>query len=664
MEVMSRYQVLPGANPLPWFSGCPIQLHTVRLVQDRLADRVLLQLLALNVTDQPIKSCCLHIVCRDAAGTMLSDYPSVLLKNIHASPHCTFRNNQNIPLVSRTAYVDIIPERVFFYDGQVWNRPEFLQGQLLPPPTPVDPHDPHAPQMLQEAQEAGLSSQYYYEEHNDFWYCSCGQPNPIAAQSCGRCCALRRWLQANMRRKAPPRKSPPRPDIRPDLSDYFGRSPGQYQPILTTPQAPPPAPEQLVVDPHTGELISLEKYNSLMRAMYYRKNECQDERDPVDPPRKSGTKPWMVVLIIFLLLALASAGLYVLLPQTQYGQYQKAVALMEEGSYEEAYTVFSVLTGYRRADDNADFCRYYMAQELYEAGDYAAAGAIYASIPDYRNSTALAADCQYRQATASMSEERYEDAVSYLEQALALDSGNELYSRKLEECYYYLGLEAEERGDDADAISWYQQCGDYADAQQRLQACQNRLNGQDNEDNEEETDDEAQQSSGTSENNSDKSLEEMYAYVSSHKSREDRTTYAYLLILCEKKYRDSQEIYDALYAWKVDMFFNSSSSDLTTRLETASASQTLYIHYIVSGGPLDGELTMKYTYLKPNGATGEKILSGSCKAGSTGNIFWRDGIYAETEEEKAGTMTVSYYDAVSGQLLATASIAITLPEGG
>ena len=56
MEVMSRYQVLPGANPLPWFSGCPIQLHTVRLVQDRLADRVLLQLLALNVTDQPIKS--------------------------------------------------------------------------------------------------------------------------------------------------------------------------------------------------------------------------------------------------------------------------------------------------------------------------------------------------------------------------------------------------------------------------------------------------------------------------------------------------------------------------------------------------------------------------------------------------------------------------------
>ena len=112
------------------------------------------------------------------------------------------------------------------------------------------------------------------------------------------------------------------------------------------------------------------------------------------------------------------------------------------------------------------------------------------------------------------------------------------------------------------------------------------------------------------------------------------------------------------------MFFNSSSSDLTTRLETASASQTLYIHYIVSGGPLDGELTMKYTYLKPNGATGEKILSGSCKAGSTGNIFWRDGIYAETEEEKAGTMTVSYYDAVSGQLLATASIAITLPEGG
>lgn len=48
-------------------------------------------------------------------------------------------------------------------------------------------------------------------------------------------------------------------------------------------------------------------------------------------------------------------------------------------------------------------------------------------------------------------------------------------------------------------------------------------------------------------------------------------------------------------------------------------------------------------------------------AGSTGNIFWRGGIYAETEQQQAGTMQVSYYDAQTGTQLCTGSIAITLP---
>lgn len=662
MDATSRYQVIPGANPLPWFSGCPIQLQSVRLVQDRLADRVLLQLLALNVTDQPIKSVCLHIVCRDAAGTMLQDYPSVLLKNIHASAHCTFRNDQNIPLASRTVYADIIPERVFFHDGQVWNRPDYLQGQFLPSPTPLDPRDPKAPQMTQEAQLAGLSSQYYYEEHNDFWYCSCGQANPIAAQSCGRCCALRRWLQANMRRTPPAVRKSPRPDLRPDLQDYFGRSPGQYQPMLPVTPPPAPAPEQLVVDPHTGELISLEKYNSLMRAMYYRKNE--DMQEPPEP--SSGkAKPWIVVLIIVLLLALAAAGTVLVLPQTQYGQYREAMSLLEAGDFEEACDAFTELGDYKESEENASFCRYRMAQDLYTTGSYAEACAIYETLLTYRNSAVLAADCQYRLAMDAMDEGRYEDAITCLEQSVALDSANTLYPDKLLQCRYELGFAAEEVGDYASAISWYEQCGTYADAQQRLMNCQQMLNYTDDYTRDDEED--APPAPVTPQNNntaaSGKSEEEMYAYVSTHKNREDRTTFEYLQVLCKANYRDSQSIYNELYAWKVDMFFNSSASDLTTRLDTAAANQTLYIHYIVSGGPLDGELSMQYVYKKPNGATGEKVLSGTCTAGSTGNIFWRGGIYSDTEEHTAGTMSVSYYDAQTNQLLATASIAITLPQG-
>ena len=447
-----------------------------------------------------------------------------------------------------------------------------------------------------------------------------------------------------------------RPDLRPDLQEYFGRSPGQYQPVLPTAPQPAPQPEQLVVDPHTGELISLEKYNNLMRAMYYRKKE--EAADPLDDRPSGGkTKPWLVVLIIVLLLALAAAGTFLILPQTQYGQYHDAMELLEAGSFEEAYDAFTALGDYKESEENANFCRYRMAQDLYTAGNYVEAGAIYETLLTYRNSAILAGDCQYRQAVTAMEESRYEDAIVCLEQAITLDSANTVYPEKLLQCRYELGFAAEEIGDYASAITWYEQCGTYADAQQRLLNCQQMLNTPlDEPDGEDEEDTPPANTSGN------KSLEEMYAYVSTHKNREDRTTFSYLQALCKANYRDSQSIYDELYAWKVDMFFNASSSDLTTRLDTAAANQTLYIHYIISGGPLDGELSMKYVYKKPNGATGEKVLSGSCTAGSTGNIFWRGGIYADTEEQAAGVMTVSYYDAATDTLLATASITITLPQ--
>ena len=155
MEVLSRYQVLPREGPLPWFSGSPMQLHTVQLVLDQLSGRVLLQILAQNMTDQPMKSVCLRITCRDAAGTVLQEFPAVLLKNIYAAPHGTFHNRQNLYLPTGTASCDLLPERVFFQDGQVWDRPDYLQGQLLPPPTPVDPDASDAAALQQAAQRAG-----------------------------------------------------------------------------------------------------------------------------------------------------------------------------------------------------------------------------------------------------------------------------------------------------------------------------------------------------------------------------------------------------------------------------------------------------------------------------------------------------------------------------
>ena len=77
-----------------------------------------------------------------------------------------------------------------------------------------------------------------------------------------------------------------------------------------------------------------------MRAMYYQKQDAP----PPAPPRRSHTG-WIVALV---LLCLAAAAVFLILPKTQYGRYQKAVSQMEAGQYDESLRGISRPGGLRR----------------------------------------------------------------------------------------------------------------------------------------------------------------------------------------------------------------------------------------------------------------------------------------------------------------------------
>lgn len=75
-----------------------------------------------------------------------------------------------------------------------------------------------------------------------------------------------------------------------------------------------------------------------------------------------------------------------------------------------------------------------------------------------------------------------------------------------------------------------------------------------------------------------------YEYIMSHKNNTDTTTYQYLCDLKQSSYKDSIQIYNTLYAWKIKLIANLSKTDKTNNIETAKRTDTVYIHILVEGG--------------------------------------------------------------------------------
>lgn len=81
--------------------------------------------------------------------------------------------------------------------------------------------------------------------------------------------------------------------------------------------------------------------------------------------------------------------------------YSDAVALMEEGKYEEAIVAFEALDGYKDSDKNIADCRsaiterdYKRALNLMDSGEYGDALAILTVLGDYKDCTERAEECR------------------------------------------------------------------------------------------------------------------------------------------------------------------------------------------------------------------------------------------------------------------------------
>ena len=118
-------------------------------------------------------------------------------------------------------------------------------------------------------------------------------------------------------------------------------------------------------------------------------------------------------------------------------QYKAAVALMEEGNYEQAIVAFNEICGYRDSEEMISVCEssiveedYQQAISLMNAGEYEQAIAAFEELSYYRSSRGNITRCTYLKAGELMDAGDYLDAISWY----SLVSGYNDSKTKIETC--------------------------------------------------------------------------------------------------------------------------------------------------------------------------------------------------------------------------------------
>ena len=148
--------------------------------------------------------------------------------------------------------------------------------------------------------------------------------------------------------------------------------------------------------------------------------------------------PSVCAVVVFLIILFN-----VIIPNVK---YNNAVALMNEGKYKEAISVFSKLNGYKDSRTKFNDCMYSNALSLMNEGEYKEAITVFRKLNGYKDSRTKINDCQYAYAISLIEKKKYIEAY---EEFISLDGYKDSYTMasKAFNCYKTEKLKTAEVGD-------------------------------------------------------------------------------------------------------------------------------------------------------------------------------------------------------------------------
>ena len=230
-----------------------------------------------------------------------------------------------------------------------------------------------------------------------------------------------------------------------------------------------------------------------------RRKECEnaEEKQRQESARRKKTLTIVTVVVVMVACAIAWCIPNVIIPNNKYQQavalreegqyddaiaafaelgdygdtktqiaetwYQKALLSRENGMYEYAYTIFSSLGDYSDAAQQLSETKYQQAVSLREAGEYESAIAVFASLNDYRDAETQIEEMKqekYQQAVTLRENGQYDDAIAVFK---ALGNYSDAKTQ-IDETKYQQAVALRENGKYDDAIAVFTELENYSDA--------------------------------------------------------------------------------------------------------------------------------------------------------------------------------------------------------
>ncbi len=474
-----------------------------------------------NLSDRVIASAEVTIRMLSAAGAE-KERMTFRGRALNGRPHSTF--TMNVPMAPATGVksADVIIDKVWFADKDVWRRSEENLTEYTPNNLPVS----NALTRLKFA--AGDIAVGYPAQQDGLWVCVCGRPNPDVYSVCARCrkekalvfslynrdavenqLAMREQqlelatrtaredtarLQRIREEEYNTKKARRGRRIR--LAAYLalclslvGLLIGVFLPFVRMTMADSALREGnysealRLLNEYPGYPGAAEKIRECTYQITARRVEestvLDELSDAAAALREDAEREGSAALAdqadlkrAQLLLAdgdIEGARAAVsALPEDSEGRlaleagcrYLEACNLLDERQYDAAREIFLSLGSYPNADTMAKECVCRQAYDAMNAGDYGTAIALYEKILGYENATQNLQNCHYKIA------ESLEDAGDYAGAAeeYILADGWRNSAVKKAEMYYNMAEDALERGDYAEARRLYNSSDQYEDS--------------------------------------------------------------------------------------------------------------------------------------------------------------------------------------------------------
>lgn len=335
-------------------------------------------------------------------------------------------------------------------------------------------------------------------------------------------------------------------------------------------------------------------------------------------------------------------------------RYSVGTYLLENEQYEAAEYVFSDIDSYKDAKAKARYARATRAQQLEKQGEYETA---YNLIKEY----AYFADCTqayqsicYSYATNLFSEGQYGSAANIFNKILDYSDAKSMYNQcaelgaqhEFDQGNYTTVIEMLEGSDSFDATNdlYIQAC--LAEAKRRIS--NNELSAP-------VYIEKIPQSSQTLSLLKDVK----YTYILANQDNSNTYTHIYLKELKAASYKDCDQIWDELYAWKVTLKnFNTTSDDYYSNLSyLPTSSSYLHMFFYLTGGEPGETVTIYHKEQWPGGLESKSDWNWeNYSNGDVPGIQWSNGVTAS-----AGTYIIKFYNAADDSCIGSVSIPVGKP---